>query len=318
MSIVILDAGTLGNDVSWKVFEKFSSLQIYDATPLEKVVSRACDATIIIVNKIPISRQLLTMLPKLRMVCLTATGANNVDLEAAKDLHIQVRNVAGYSTESVAQHTVGMLLYLLENLSRYDVYVKSRKYSQSQFFSYLAHPFLELKGRRWGIIGLGAIGRRVSELATAFGCEVVYTSTSQVSRQEKVPRVSLQQLLESSFVISIHAPLNPRTHDLIGERELSWISPESILLNLGRGGIIHEAALAAALNEGKLRGAGLDVLTHEPIQPDNPLLDLKDPHRLLITPHIGWGSVEARTRLIQGVADNIQDFLNGGSCNLLT
>ncbi|BAT71275.1 glycerate dehydrogenase [Thermosulfidibacter takaii ABI70S6] len=315
MKIVILDAATLGNDVDLSKIKAFGETVIYDITPHEKRIERIKDAEIVISNKVIIDKEVMDNCPTLKLVCVAATGYNNVDVDYAKEKGIAVTNVAGYSTNSVAQHTFAMLFYLLHQLKYYDDYVKSSGYSKSPIFTHFDRPFWELKGKTWGIIGLGTIGREVARLAESFGCKVVYYSTSGIERPEKYPRVSLEELLETSDIVSIHAPLNERTRGLIDYSKLSLMKPTAILLNLGRGGIVIEKDLARALDEGKLYAAGLDVLEKEPINPDNPLLKVKEPHRLLITPHIAWTSKEARQQLVDEIAANIEAFLKGEKRN---
>ncbi len=315
MRIVFLDRATVSKTVSFDMINDFGPLEIYNNITQEEIKTELQDVEIIITNKIKMDRDLLSSLPKLRLICLTATGTNNVDLAAARDCGIAVCNVAGYSTESVAQHCFALLFYLLEHLPKYDSYVKSGAYAKNPVFTYLDFPFWELSGKNWGIIGLGTIGRRVADIATAFGCSVSYYSTSAVEREENYPRLSLQELLEQSDVLSIHAPLNERTEGLLTSRELAWMRPHAILLNLGRGAIVDEAALSHALKQNQLAAAGLDVLSHEPIEEHNPLLDPDIQDKIIITPHIAWGSTESFQRLIQEIHSNIAAFLAGKQRN---
>jgi len=240
-----------------------------------------------------------------------------IDLKYARSRNITVTNVAGYSTHSVAQHTFALLFYLLESLTYYDQYVKSRKYAGSDIFTHLDRSFWELKGKTWGIIGLGTIGRTTADIARAFGCHVVYYSTSGKNRDDNYVRVELPDLLKTSDIVSIHAPLNTQTHNLIRYDELKLMKKQALLLNLGRGGIINEADLAKALDEGLIAGAGLDVLEKEPIEESNPLLHIKDGSRLIITPHIAWASIEARHTLLKEIILNIEAFLNGTARNVV-
>ncbi len=315
MKIVILDAATLGKDVDLGKIKRLGETIIYDVTPHEERIKRIKDAQIVVTNKVIIDRKVMDTCSSLKLVCVAATGYNNVDVEYARQKKIAVTNVAGYSTESVAQHTFAMLFYLLHQLRYYDEYVKSSQYSKSPLFTHFARPFWELNGKTWGIIGLGRIGRRVAQLAETFGCKVIYYSTSGVEREENYPKVSLEELMRISDIVSIHAPLNERTKGLINYKVLSLMKPTAILLNLGRGSIVVEEDLARALNEGKLFAAGLDVLEHEPINHNNPLLKVKEPHRILITPHNAWTSKEARQKLVDEIAANIEAFLKGESKN---
>ena len=248
----------------------------------------------------------------LKLIALLATGYNNIDVDYAKKRGIAACNVAGYSTESVAQHTFAMLLYLMEHLGQYDEYVKSKAYSDSQTFTYIAWPFHEVKGKRLGIIGLGEIGKAVARIGEAFGMEIVYYSTSgQNNSGGSYERLSLQELLQSSDIVSIHAPYNEKTHHLIGYEEMKQMKKSAYLLNLGRGRIVVESDLARALNENLIAGAALDVLENEPITKENPLFTVIDQNKLLITPHIAWASVEARTVLIKEVVANIEAYKCG-------
>ncbi len=311
MKIVILDAKTLGNDIDLSLFNEFGNVVVYDVTKPEETIDRVKDAEIVITNKVVMNKDVMDSAERLKLICVAATGTNNVDIEYARKKGIAVTNVAGYSTESVVQTTFGMLFYLLMNLRYYDDYVKSSQYSKSEIFTHLGKPFWEINGKRWGIIGLGTIGRRVGEVAESFGCEVVYASTSGVKRKERFPELPLEELLKTSDIVSIHAPLNERTRNLITIDRLKLMKPTAILLNLGRGGIVNERDLAEALDKGIIAAAGLDVLEREPIYPDNPLLKVKNREKLLITPHIAWTSIEARNRLVKEIAENIRAFLKG-------
>jgi len=311
MKVAILDAKTLGDDIDLSIFEQFGSVEIYPTTSPTELYERIKDVDIIITNKVVINKDAMDSAQNLKLICVAATGYNNVDLLYAREKGIAITNVAGYSTESVVQTTFGMLFYLLIQLKYYDDYVKSGRYAESDIFTHLGRPFWEIRGKRWGIIGLGTIGRRVAEIAEGFGAEVVYYSTSGIEREEKYPRYTLQEVLRTSDIVSIHAPLNEKTKNLITMNELSLMKPHAILLNLGRGGIVNEKELAVALDKGIIGGAGLDVLEREPINPDNPLLYIKNKDRLFITPHIAWTSIEARKRLVSEIVENIRAFLDG-------
>ena len=315
MKVVILDAKTLGDDIELGIFEQFGDLEIYPTTEPSQLFERIQDADIIITNKVIIDKEAMNTARNLKLICVAATGYNNVDVVYAKEKGIAVTNVAGYSTESVVQTTFGMLFYLLMHLRYYDDYVKSGDYAMSDIFTHLGRPFWEIHGKRWGIIGLGTIGRRVAQVAESFGCDVIYYSTSGVEREEKYPRYPLDELLKTSDIVSIHAPLNERTKNLITIKELGMMKKNAILLNLGRGGILNERDLAVAIDSDLIGGAGLDVLEKEPIDPENPLLKVKNKEKLLITPHIAWTSIEARKRLVNEMVENIRAFLNGAVRN---
>jgi len=309
MNLVLLDAETLGNDLDLSPLERFGELTVYPRTLPGETSERIRNAEVVITNKVVLDRETLMMAPKLKLVCIAATGMNNVDLKAARGMGIAVKNVAGYSTPSVVQHTFALLLYLNEQLSYYDMFVKEGSWSRGGLFTHLGRPFHEITGKNWGIIGLGTIGQEVAAVATAFGAEVSYYATSGTPHSDSYAHKELRQLLAESNIISIHAPLNERTRGLIGAEELALMKEKAILLNLGRGGIVDEAALAGELERREIY-AGLDVTETEPLPENSPLLKLSHPERLLITPHIAWASIEARQRLLQGIVRNIEEFLS--------
>ena len=251
--------------------------------------------------------EVIDRLPDLKLICIAATGTNNVDKEAAAARNLPVRNVAGYSTESVAQLTLTALNALSMDLLRLNDLVYGGEYSKAKAFATWKRPFYELRGKRYGIIGLGSIGHRVAELATAYGAEVVYHSTSGNNTENKYPRLSLDELLETADVVSIHTALVPATEGLIAAAQLARMKPTAYLLNLGRGGIVDEADLVAALNAGEIAGAAMDVFTTEPIPLTHVYRTVNDRSRLLLTPHIGWASVEAREALVAGIIGNIRE-----------
>lgn len=308
MKIVFLDAKSIGEDMDLSGYEQLGEVVKYDfSTPLE-VGKRVEDADVIVLNKVPVNKETIGTAKNLKLVCVTATGTNNLDKEYLDSRGIAWRNVAGYSTESVAQHTFALLFYLLEHLPYYDEYVKSEKYVEDRMFTHFDRKFSEINGMTWGIIGMGAIGRRVAELARLFGCSVIYYSTTGKNHQPGYQQVSLEELLENSDIVSVHAPLTSDTENLMDEKAFSRMKKSAIFLNLGRGPIVSEQALADALNQGQIRAAGLDVLCEEPMSSDNPLRFIKDSDRLLITPHIAWASVEARTRLMAIILRQIEEF----------
>lgn len=309
MKIVFLDVKTMGDVPNLNLFEAFGQVSYYQTTTPEQVAERISRADIVIVNKVMLEQAALEKAPNLKLICVAATGINNVDLAYAGQKGIQVKNVADYSTHSVAQLTFALLLHLLHNIAYFDNYVKQGGYSQNDIFTHIGGGFRELHGKRYGIIGLGNIGRQVARIAEAFGAEVVYYSASGRNTSQPYAQLSLAELMATSDVISIHAPLNEHTADLIGFRELQQMKSSALLINVGRGGIIREADLAAALDQDLLAGAALDVFEQEPIRPDNPLLAVKNKHKLLLTPHIAWASLEARTLLLEKVGQNIRDFL---------
>ena len=304
--IVLLDANTIGKVDNMKMISKLGKLEIHESTLQEQVVERCLGKEIVIVNKVSLTAEIMKELPDLKLVCVAATGVNNVDLNYAENNGIEVKNVAGYSTDSVAQLTFTMLLYLVNKPYYYDSYVKSGAYSRSNSFTHHNEPFWELKGKRLGIIGLGTIGRQVARIGESFGMEVVFFSTSGRNNHISYKRFELDDLLKSSDVVSIHAPLNNRTRDLITYEKIKLMRPCAILLNLGRGGIIREKDLARALNDNLIAAAGIDVMEQEPINHDNPLLKLYDKEKILITPHMAWASKESRELLVEKIARNIE------------
>lgn len=316
MKIVILEAETLGYDVDLSSFYELCDVTVYERTLFEEACDRVEDADIIIVNKVPMNEISLSKAKNLKLIALTATGTNNVDFNYTKCHNITVANVKGYSTDSVVQHTFAMLFYIYEKLSYYDEYVKSEQYVKSPIFSFFEKNFNELSGKRWGIIGLGEIGKGVARIAKAFGCDVVYYSTTGNNVNSDYKRLILKELLGSSDIISIHAPLNEATKYLIGNNEFDIMKKSAVIVNVGRGAIIDQNALYQALIEDKIAGAALDVLEEEPISECNPLLKIKDSTKLLITPHIAWATVEARKRCANEVYLNIKAFLNGEKRNV--
>lgn len=301
MKIVFLDAKSIGEDIDLSGFDALGEVVKYDFTTDEEVPKRAADADIIIVNKVNINEKTIGGAEHVKMVCVTATGTNNLDKEYLESRRIIWHNVAGYSTESVTQHTFAMAFYLLEKLRYYDDYVKDEKYIDDTVFTHFANRFFELSGKTWGIIGLGNIGRRVAGIAKSFGCRVIYYSTSGKNHSKEYEEVDFDTLLAESDILSVHAPLDENTQNLMDKDAFEKMKNTAIFLNLGRGPIVVEADLADALEQGRIAAAGLDVLCIEPMSPDNPLRRIKDSDKLLITPHIGWASVEARTRLMQTI-----------------
>ncbi len=309
--IVFLDAATLGNTSLAKI-EREGQLVCYPYTEPEDLFPRIKDAEIVITNKVYIGKEQIDAAPSLKLICVAATGTNNVDIPYATSKGIPVKNVAGYSTESVVQITYALLLSLCCHIEYYDNAVKSGSYSAGHSFTDVSKTYMELSGKTMGIIGLGTIGKRVADIASAFGMNVVYYSTSGIARSERYKMVSLEELLKVSDVVSIHAPLNAKTNNLLTLNELKLMKPTAFLVNIGRGGIVNEADLATAVGERIIAGAGVDVYTKEPIPHNSPYLMLADKSSFILTPHIGWASAEARERLVSLMADNIIEFKNTG------
>lgn len=311
MKIVLLDAKTIGTDIDLTGFEKLGELCVYPFSTLKEARLRTVDADVVITNKVLINSQSIGDARKLKLVCVTATGTNNLDKDYLAEHGIEWRNVAGYSTESVTQHTFAMLFYLMEKLRYYDDYVKEGRYTNDTVFTHFEEVFHEIHGLIWGIIGLGNIGRRVASVAEAFGARVIYTSASGSAPQKGYIQTDLNSLCRNSDIISVHAPLNQHTEGLINADVFRRMKKSCIFLNLGRGAIVVEEDLADALMYGEIAAAGLDVLCEEPMSPTSPLLPLKDSRKLFITPHIAWASIEARTRLMEIVRGQIEDFFRG-------
>lgn len=304
--IVFLDAATLGA-TSLAPISSLGELVCYPNSTPKEALERVVDADVLIVNKIKVTDELLSAAPSLKLICEAATGVNNIDLEAAGRRGIPVRNVAGYSTDSVVQTTFALILSLISEVGRFDSYVKDGSYSRSGLFTEVSAPYMELAGKTMGIIGMGTIGHRVADVARAFGMEVIYFSTSGTSHCKDFPSVSLEKLLAASDVISIHSPLNERTRGLIGATEIRKMKSSAIIVNAARGGIVDEKALADAISDGIIAGAAADVFTQEPLPADNPLLHTSRPERLRFTPHVAWASREALERLVAGIAKNISE-----------
>lgn len=308
--IVVLDGKTLGN-VDYIKLNEFGQVVYYDMTYGDQVAERISDADIILTNKVILKEEQLKNAPNLKLICEMATGYNNIDIKYARKNKIAVTNVAGYSTNTVAQHTFAMLLHLYNNISYFDEFIKSGEYSKSDMFTNLNMTYNDLCGKVWGIIGLGAIGKRVAKIAQAFGARVVYYSTSGKNVNPDYAQVSFEELLDKSDVISIHSPLNEKTKGLINYEALSKMKKDSVLINVGRGPIVVDYDLARAIDEEIIGGAALDVFDVEPIPQDNPLLVVRNKERLVMTPHVAWASEESRKRLFDDLLENISAFNRG-------
>lgn len=308
MKLVFLDVKTIGEDIDLSMFDDIGEVIRYSYSTEEEIPERVKDADVIIVNKVLINEKTIYSADRLKLVCVTATGTNILDKDYLERRGIAWRNVAGYSTESVAQHTFSMLFYLLENMRYYDEYVKNGDYVNDTSFKHFERSFHELNSMTWGIIGLGNIGRRVAGIARAFGAEIIYYSASGADPQDGYTQVDLDTLLSKSDIVSVHAPLNEYTEGLMDETAFKKMKKNAVFLNLGRGKIVVEEALAEALKEGRIRAAGLDVLAQEPMSDQSVFTELAGSGRLLITPHIGWASVESRTRLMKIIAGQIREF----------
>ena len=308
MKIVFLDRKTLGDDINLEQFDSLGDVIYYESTKPNETLGRVKDADVVVTNKVVINKEIMQQ-THIKLICITATGMNNVDLEYAKEQKIPVKNVVGYSTSSVAQLVISYILQFVQHINYYNEYVQNGGWEKSEIFTNNDQPFYEICRKTVGIIGLGNIGKEVAKIATAFGCEVVYYSTSGKNTNDTYKNVSLEELLQKSDIISIHCALNEQTNNLLNKTNLNNLKDGAILLNLGRGGLVNEQDITDTLNNGKDIYFATDVTTVEPIEVSSPLLTIKNKERVIITPHIAWASVEARTRLMDLVYKNITDTL---------
>jgi len=319
LKIVVLDGGTLNpGDLSWEPLERLGEATVYDRTPADAIVERSRGAELLLTNKTPLRRETIARLPDLRYIGVLATGYDVVDTEAAAERGIIVTNVPSYGTDSVAQFVFALLLELCHRVGLHSDSARGGDWSRSADFCYLRSPQIELSGKTMGIVGMGRIGRKVADIAKAFGMNVIASgrpgSAGSDGRNGGVPRVELKELLRQADVVSLHCPLTPQTERLIRRETIARMKPGALLVNTARGKLIDEADLAAALNEGRIAGAALDVLSTEPPAPDNPLLSAR---RCVVTPHIAWASFEARSRLLNAAIGNIVRFLSGDPVNVV-
>lgn len=317
MKISILERDSLGIDVDMSEIDKLGEVTVYPATTVENAVEHIGDADIIIANKLPLNAETLKGAVNLKFVAQTATGTNNVDFAYTNSKGIKVANVPSYSTDSVAQHTFALLLYLVEKMRFFDDYVKNGTYSRSNCFSCLDMIYPEIAGKTWGIIGMGAIGQKVAQIATVFGCKVICYSASGRTYDMPYEQVDFDTLLAKSDILSVHAPLNEYTKGLMNYDAFCKMKSSAYFINVGRGPIVVEEDLARALEEDQIRAAGLDVLCVEPMPLDNPLLKFKDSSKIIITPHVAWATSEARQRCVDVVTENIKAFLRGEEKNVV-
>ncbi len=313
MKIVMLERQVLGMDLDMSGFSKFGELVEYPLSTGDQVAERARDADCIIVNKLKMDKEHLEDCRNLKLILEAATGTDNIDMEYCRSRGITVKNAVGYSTSTVAQHTFAMYFYLSEHLPHYDSFVKSGAYSAQPLFSNFDNFFHDIEGKTWGIIGLGNIGRRVAGIASAFGAKVICGSPTGRKYSSDWEQVDPGTLIERSDVISLHTPLNESTRGLFDYGTFGRMKNSAILINVARGPIVKNADLARALDEGLIAAAGIDVLEKEPMDAADPLLSLKHPERLLITPHMAWGSVEARQRLVDIIQSNLREYIQTGA-----
>lgn len=317
MKLVVLERNSVGTDVDVSCFEKFGEVAYYPNTVADNTAERVKDADIIIANKAPLNESTLKDAPNVRLICLFATGFDNIDIAYCKSRGIKVANVVNYCTPAVAQHTLLLALMLTEKITFYDNYVKSGTYSAQDRFSNFDRPFNDLNGKTWGIVGMGTIGRKVAGLAQAFGCKVIFYSASGKSTCTEYDRVEFDTLLRESDILSLHCPLSDRTRGLINKAAFERMKKTAILINVARGPVVDTQALYDALVNNQIAAAGLDVLEKEPMTKDNPLGRIQDSTKLIITPHMSWASTESRICLIGEVVKNIEAFLDGENRNIV-
>ena len=318
MNIVALERNSAGTDIPVDCWNELGTVTCYANTVTEEEVrERVGDAEVIIANKAPMNERTLKDAPNVKLICELATGFDNCDLAYCKFRGIKVTNVVDYSTAMVAQHTFTLALALSQKLPHYDSYVKSGAYAAQDRFSNFDVPFLELEGKTWGIVGMGNIGKRVAKIATAFGCKVIFHSITGKSTCTDYPQVDKDTLLAESDFLSLHCPLSDLSRNFIDKEALQKMKKSAILINVARGPVVNNRDLYDALVENRIQAAGLDVIEKEPITAENPLSTFMDSNRLIITPHLAWASVEARTRCVEGVYLNIQAYLRGEDRNVV-
>lgn len=310
MKIVALEIKNVGKDISLERFNEFGELVTYMNSKPEEMAERCSGADVIIVNKLPVNENTIGSVDTLKIVLTTATGYDNIDVAFLKSRGVKVCNVKGYSTDSVAQHTFALLFYVYEKLRSYDDFVKSGEYSRHDIFTYFDEPFPELSGKVWGIVGLGEIGKRVAKIATAFGCEVVYYSTSGRNSNNDYEQVDFETLLKISDIISVHAPLNEKTKYLFNADAFKKMKKTAVFINVGRGPIVNDRDLTDALKSDEIAAAAIDVLEKEPMDPNSPYFEITDSRKLFITPHIAWATQESRERLVAETYYNLKAIVD--------
>jgi len=317
MKIVMLDRNSIGMDINVELFQKLGEFKEYNTADVETTKEYIKDADVLVFNKTVMNENLLKDAPNVKLLCVTATGYDNIDVPYAKSRGIAACNIKDYSTPAVVQHTFALALSVLEKIRYYDEYVTSGKYSEQLGFSHFEEKYFELKGKTWGIVGLGNIGRGVAKVAEAFGCKVIFYSASGTNNTTDYERVDFDTLLKESDILSLHCPLTDKTRELMNLEAFKKMKPSAVLVNVARGPVINDADLCQALKEGMIAGAGLDVLSKEPMEKTNPLTEIMGTNKLLITPHMAWASVEARTRCMEEVYKNIEAFVKGEIRNRL-
>ncbi len=318
MKIVVADKDSVGNDMDYTLYDELGEVTYYDDKITEdNARERLAGAEVLMINKSAITDKILDDAPDLKLICEFATGFDNANIPACDRHGVKVANVVNYSTSSVAQHTFALLFYLMENMRHYDEFVKAGSYANQTHFCCLDIPFHELDGMTYGIVGMGNIGRKVAQIATAFGAKVIFYSASGNSTCTDYERVEFDELLSRSDVISIHCPLSDRTRNLFDKKAFDKMKKTAILINVARGAVVSEQDLYDALSEGKIQAAGLDVLNPEPMAKDSPLLKIQDSGKLVVTPHLAWASTEARRRCLEEVKKNVEAFMRGEMRNIV-
>lgn len=310
MKISMLDIATLGDDLNFDAIYALGEVKVYDITRAEDVIDRIRDEEVLILNKVKLNRENLSYAKNLKLICITATGFDNVDLEYCREHNIAVCNVRGYSTDSVVQLTVAMAFSLVTNLSAFDGYVKSGEYTQSGVFNCIKPVFRDISALTWGVVGLGSIGGKVADVANAMGCKVLAYKRTPV---DKYSCVDIDTLCRESDIISVHTPLCAETYHLINEKRLSMMKDGAVLINVARGAVVDEEAVCKAVMDKKLGGLGVDVYSTEPLQADSPYQKILNCENVIFTPHMAWGSIDARQRCMDEVAKNIESYLDGGT-----
>lgn len=312
MDITVLDAATLGSDITFDVWQSLGNLTVYQTTESDDVVTHLKNSDVAILNKVKITKEILENLPKLKLVCVTATGFDNIDTAAAKEKGVAVCNVKGYSTHSVAQVTVTLALSLMTHLPEYAKYVRQGKYTASGVQNRLTPVFHELYGKTWGVVGLGNIGRQVAKVAEAFGCRVICFKRTPDSEYQTT---DLETLCKESDIISLHLPLTDQTKEIINKKTLSIMKDNAILINVARGAITNEKDVADAVKAGAIGGFATDVYSLEPLPCDSPFVSISEMPNVILTPHMAWGAFESRVRCVNEIAENIKSFVNGKQRN---
>ena len=310
MKIVFLDAATIGNDLTYEIFEQIGEVVVYSTTNDEEFSAHAKDADVLVINKVKLNESNLPKAPRVKLICLAATGFDNVDLDYCRKRGIGVCNVVGYSTQSVAQLTLSMALSLYTNLSQFTDFVRSGEYTKCGLANRLTPVYHEIAGKTWGIVGYGNIGKQVARVAEALGCRIlVYTRTPV----EGVECVDFDTVCQKSDILSLHVPLNENTRNLLDKEHIAMLKKNAVVINVARGAVTDEAALADAVLKGSIGGLGVDVYSKEPFDTDHSFNKIKHLPNVLLTPHMAWGGYETRVRLLGEIKENIMAFYSGKS-----